>query len=393
MRMKSVLLLLACALSAWAQQWPPPIGGGSIIPSVTNLISGNGSGNGSDSGIAPSIVVRKYFGTAAPGSVTGNLPGDLFSDTTHHNDYFCGATSGTAAPACTSVTAGGWTLLNGAAGSLGIQVAGSAIAAEPNLNLIPGTGINQVCVDNPGSSRVDCTPTLDSTVGLTHAAYQAGNDVLCKPSGGVAAYVCAPTVALAVITPGMHVLMYPDVTASSNASATISGLATISIKQKDGSTDPNGTLVGNQPQWMVYNGVTTCTSSCSGVFILLGGGSAVAAIHQYGASFGTPGGVALTAGMVQYFDMPQGCSIIGGIYEADAGTFTVKFWKVADGTAIPTVANVINTAGVGLATGTRLKSFTTSDFTTTTVSAYEAGAVTITAVSGAGYVNAKMLCQ
>ena len=57
-----------------------------------------------------------FFGTAAPGSVTGNLPGDLFSDTTNHNLYQCNATSGTSAPACTSVTSGGWTLLNSSTG-------------------------------------------------------------------------------------------------------------------------------------------------------------------------------------------------------------------------------------------------------------------------------------
>ena len=55
---------------------------------------------------------QKFFGTAAPGSVSGNFPGDLFSDTTNHNVYQCNAASGTSAPACTSVTAGGWTLLN-----------------------------------------------------------------------------------------------------------------------------------------------------------------------------------------------------------------------------------------------------------------------------------------
>ena len=49
-----------------------------------------------------------FFGTAAPGSVAGNLPGDAFLDTTGHVAYICGATSGTAAPACTSVAAGGW---------------------------------------------------------------------------------------------------------------------------------------------------------------------------------------------------------------------------------------------------------------------------------------------
>jgi hypothetical protein len=58
-------------------------------------------------------VPQKFFGTSAPGSVTGNLPGDLFTDTTAHNEYVCGAPSGTAAPSCTSVSVGGWLLVNG----------------------------------------------------------------------------------------------------------------------------------------------------------------------------------------------------------------------------------------------------------------------------------------
>lgn len=60
-----------------------------------------------------SIVPFTFFGTSAPGSVSGNLPGDLFSDTTDHNIYQCNAPSGTSAPACTSVSVGSWTQLNG----------------------------------------------------------------------------------------------------------------------------------------------------------------------------------------------------------------------------------------------------------------------------------------
>lgn len=67
-----------------------------------------------------------FFGIAAPGSVAGNLPGDLFSDTANHNDYWCNAPSGTAAPACISVTAGGWTLLN-VGGTSGLGSAGTDI--------------------------------------------------------------------------------------------------------------------------------------------------------------------------------------------------------------------------------------------------------------------------
>lgn len=62
-------------------------------------------------------LVQKFFGTTAPGSVTGNLPGDQYTDTTGHANYYCGAPSGTAAPACTSVTTGGWTAFGGGGSS------------------------------------------------------------------------------------------------------------------------------------------------------------------------------------------------------------------------------------------------------------------------------------
>lgn len=62
---------------------------------------------------APQVgAPQQFFGTAAPGSVAGNLPGAFFSDTTNHNTYKCGAPSGTAAPACTSVGAGQWEIQN-----------------------------------------------------------------------------------------------------------------------------------------------------------------------------------------------------------------------------------------------------------------------------------------
>lgn len=66
-------------------------------------------------GADTTILSQKFFGTAPPGSVAGNLPGDTFSDTTNHLDYWCNAVAGTPAPACTSVTTGGWTQTNTAA--------------------------------------------------------------------------------------------------------------------------------------------------------------------------------------------------------------------------------------------------------------------------------------
>lgn len=67
----------------------------------------------------------------------------------------------------------------------------------------------------------------------------------------------------------------------------------------------------------------------------------------------------------------------------DTGTCTAKFWKVAAGTAIPTISDNINTSGVSISSGTVIRSTTLSDFTTTTVTANDIFALNLTAVSGA----------
>jgi hypothetical protein len=133
----------------------------------------------------------------------------------------------------------------------------------------------------------------------------------------------------------------------------------------------------------IYNG-----SSWVGV-----AGSGSSPVHQFGGAFGTPGGSALSTGGVVYFVMPAACTINGWDILVDAGTATVKFWKIATGTAIPTSSNSINTSGVSISTGTAVHSTTVTDFTSTAVSAHDIGAVTITAVSSAAFVYATFECQ
>jgi hypothetical protein len=99
-----------------------------------------------------------FFGTAAPGSVSGNLPGDFFSDTTNHNMYWCNATSGTAAPACTSVAANGWTLLNGGGGG-----SGTVTSITCNGGLTGGTiTTSGTCAEDTTANRT-WTGTIDFT--------------------------------------------------------------------------------------------------------------------------------------------------------------------------------------------------------------------------------------
>lgn len=96
------------------------------------------------------------------------------------------------------------------------------------------------------------------------------------------------------------------------------------------------------------------------------------------------GGSALTTGKIKgYFTVPYSGTITAWSIGVDAGTATMTTWKVATGTATPTVANSISTSGVSISTGTYVRSTTTSDFTTTTVSANDIFAFNISAVSTA----------
>jgi len=113
-------------------------------------------------------------------------------------------------------------------------------------------------------------------------------------------------------------------------------------------------------------------------------GTAAATIkaHSFGCSF-DGGGTAIANGSTCYIpDIPFACTIDGYSIAADTGTATVKFWKVATGTALPTVSNVINTSGLSLSSGTLVRSSTVTDFTSTAVTAHDAAAVTITTISG-----------
>ncbi len=100
------------------------------------------------------------------------------------------------------------------------------------------------------------------------------------------------------------------------------------------------------------------------------------------------GGVALSTGKIGgYITCPYTASITAWSIGVDTGTATVKVWKVATGTAVPTAANSINTSGVSISSGTYIRSATLTDFTDTTVTANNILAFNIEAVSGATQIT------
>jgi hypothetical protein len=136
--------------------------------------------------------------------------------------------------------------------------------------------------------------------------------------------------------------------------------------------------------------VTSSAGSCATTIAGAGG-------TKHGLSFTIYNSAGLAAATsiasTDYLTIPFGCTIDAYNLEIDAGTITVKFWKKATGTAIPTSSDSINTSGVQISTGTAIHSTTLSDFTTTTVNANDIMAMNITAVSTAQYVNGVISCH
>ena len=104
------------------------------------------------------------------------------------------------------------------------------------------------------------------------------------------------------------------------------------------------------------------------------------------------GGAALTAGATKYLTVPFACTIGAWNIVVDTGTASVKTWKAATGTAIPTAANSISTSGVSISSGTAIHSTVLADFTSTAVAANDVIGFNLSAVAGAPYVNFILEC-
>lgn len=97
------------------------------------------------------------------------------------------------------------------------------------------------------------------------------------------------------------------------------------------------------------------------------------------------GAALTTAGRSFTLRMPYACTIRNWSLDlgaGDTGTVGVRLWKKANGTAIPTVADVINSADLALSTGTSVQSAVLTAFTNTVVAANDRIIMAVTAITG-----------
>ena len=107
------------------------------------------------------------------------------------------------------------------------------------------------------------------------------------------------------------------------------------------------------------------------------------------------GGSALTSGSTAtaYFFVPFACTISEWAATVDTGTITFDVWKIASGTAIPTVTNTITASALPAISSGSAKASTTLTGWTTTVTAYDIFGVNINTVASATKASLILECD
>ncbi len=151
---------------------------------------------------------------------------------------------------------------NPTAGGLTVQINGTTVK-RGTLNLTSGSGIVETCSDSPSNDRLECASSYNTALIATHDTVEA-NENYCDSVTGTTAYACRlPFKALAAYKTGMTFLLQADATCSTSCTLNIDGVGMVNLKRIDGTTDPGGTLLARQPQWIFYDGR---------IFRLMGGG-------------------------------------------------------------------------------------------------------------------------
>jgi hypothetical protein len=400
-----------------------PVGNNTSSPSASlNLLFGSGGGTPAETGlsIASNGQVSFASGQTFPGTGTvssvgsgAGLTGGPITSSGTLSIATGGVTNAMLANSSLTVTAGSGLSGGGAValgGSTALSVASggvtNAMLANPSLTVTAGSGLS-------GGGAV----ALGGSTSLSVASGGVTNAMLANPSLTVAAGTALTgggSVALgSSVTLNVDTTKVPTLGASSNTFAGSISAASFSGNGANLSSLTPGNLSAGTAGINISGNAATATNATelgglgAGSFAQLGASGPMAfpvlnSASQLATGTGaigfTLGDVAnsspLTTSELAYFTVPRACTISGYDLMIDTGTITVKFLKVATGTAVPTLAsNSISTNGVSISSGTAIHSTTTSDFTTTTVNAFDIMGVAITAVSGAHYLTAEVECK
>ena len=349
------LLTTASATGAWKSLPTCPDTGGNHINYDTSAhawscgtsVPGSGGGSGSVTSVALSIpgiftisgspVTASGTLTATPSGTSGGIP------------YF---SSSTGLASSAALTANALVLGGGAGGTP--TVVGSL---GTTTTLLHGNASGA-----PTFSAVSLTADVTNTLPVG----SGGTGITSGTSGGVPYFSSTSAIAssgaltqYALVTGG----------GAGAAPAVVSGLGTTTQ-----------VLHGNASGLPSFGAITTSDLPSN------------SDLRQFGTTFGDTGGSALTSGSVVTYAVAYSCTISAWNISVDAGTVTFDIWKVARGSANPTVSNTITASALPALSSNTAARGTTLTGWTTSVTAGDIFGFQLKTVATAKYAEIDLEC-
>jgi len=272
-----------------------------------------------------------------------------------------------------------------------------------NINSTALTIARGTATINGGSSNISlpqyqCT-TIESDTAtggnnyVANAPFAVTAPITLTEAANVQTFAC-PTCLVATVNPSAGLLRVAGSTQTATG-AELSGDATTSGSNAVTVVKVNGNTPGNTCTNQFERSIDT---SARGTCASIAQADLPATTRARGIPFtlGDPtNSAALTTSYTAYVTVPFACTISAYnlLVDATDTTLRVKFWKVATGTAIPTVSNSISTSGLGVPSATAVHSTTVSDFTTTTVTANDIMAMNVSVANTAKMVQGTLQCD
>ncbi len=357
---------------------------------------------------------------------------------------------GCTAPNTWSQQAGG-----GSSSGITVRTSGTTVGLRNTINIIPGAGVIPIVTDT--GSQINIQIPIDTAVTDTRLNAASGADLRVAPSSNSgSAYLGCPTGLTPPLTSGMVVHLAPD-HASAGGATTFNycGTGAMALTEADGATNLTSfDLVPGRQRDVWYDGgvwrLTAPTANGASGQALTGNGAggfgppvslgtAAAAntgtsgatvpllntantwaaaqalgsstattqsaddgstkvattayvdrlkVRAIGYSFSSP-----TTSSVAYLTVPFACTITAWDATVDAGAISWDVWKIASGTAIPTISNtIVASAAPAIASNTALHSTTLTGWTTT-VAANDIFGFKVAVVSGPTIASLVLECD